>query len=285
MGLGIGSVLCGAVSALPAVILGHLTLAEIRRHRTGEANKPIVIAGLILGYLGLFATIAVLVVFAGVVLTGVANAPNTGICQNNLKQMGIVLKMYSNESEGKYFPALSSEPGNLMMTGDAVYPEYLTELQVLICPSDPEDADLEPQEVRDYSYWYLGYAVSNQTELVAFHDAYLKVVEKGGEFVDDIQVPDGTGTAGADRIMRLGAEFEAFIRTTDPNPPVTLSDVPLMIERVASKSEAPHPPDGGNVLFLDGHVEFIRWGEWPYTEEAVALLNEMDRLDKVTPNE
>ncbi|MBI3117072.1 MAG: LysM peptidoglycan-binding domain-containing protein, partial [Candidatus Hydrogenedentes bacterium] len=43
--------------------------------------------------------------------------------QNNLKQCGIILKMYAGEHKGKY-PALSPEPGVLMFDAAAIFPEY-----------------------------------------------------------------------------------------------------------------------------------------------------------------
>jgi len=38
-------------------------------------------------------------------------------------------------------------------------------------------------------------------------------------------------------------------------------------------------PAGGNVLFMDGHVEFMRYpGKWPMTEETVEILESLDAL-------
>ncbi|MCC6144757.1 MAG: hypothetical protein IT368_13200, partial [Candidatus Hydrogenedentes bacterium] len=64
-----------------------------------------------------------------------------GQCQNNLKQWGLVFKMFANESSGGYFPELNPESGRLMWAntsaeGNApVYPEYLTDLSILLCPN------------------------------------------------------------------------------------------------------------------------------------------------------
>lgn len=52
-------------------------------------------------------------------------------CQNNLKQLGIVVKMYENESKGGYTP-----PGWL-----SLYPEYMTVPSILTSPKDPEGTD------------------------------------------------------------------------------------------------------------------------------------------------
>jgi hypothetical protein len=57
-GLAIGAMVCGIAeiftlgfAAVPAVILGHLARAQIRR--TGERGDGMAIAGLVLGYLGI----------------------------------------------------------------------------------------------------------------------------------------------------------------------------------------------------------------------------------------
>jgi hypothetical protein len=52
------------------------------------------------------------------------NAQLRASCQNNMKQLGLVFKMYANESYNQYIP------GGFRQT----YPEYVTDLNVLICP-------------------------------------------------------------------------------------------------------------------------------------------------------
>ena len=47
-----------------------------------------------------------------------------------------------------------------------------------------------------------------------------------------------------------------------------------MIERLGN-----HKPEGGYVLYLDGHVEFVRYpGKWPMTKTTIGLLRELDAL-------
>jgi prepilin-type processing-associated H-X9-DG protein len=48
-----------------------------------------------------------------------------------------------------------------------------------------------------------------------------------------------------------------------------------MIERYPNG----HEPPSGNVLYLDGHIEWIQWGEkWPMTPEAMDVLLALDAL-------
>ncbi|HOC74217.1 MAG TPA: DUF1559 domain-containing protein, partial [Candidatus Hydrogenedentes bacterium] len=77
---------------------------------------------------------------------GSSPAARRSPCQNNLKQWGLVMKMYSNEHEGAFPPmqVLRRRPDNTfdlqMAAGPsvcAVYPEYLTDLYFCVCPDSP----------------------------------------------------------------------------------------------------------------------------------------------------
>jgi prepilin-type processing-associated H-X9-DG protein len=73
-------------------------------------------------------------------------------CQNNLKQWGIIYKMYANESSGEawpstFFKSVPPPAGNDDYTSVKanfgpyvveVYPEYLTDPNILVCPSDAD---------------------------------------------------------------------------------------------------------------------------------------------------
>ncbi len=109
----------------------------------------------------LLVVIAIIGILAAILLPALSRAreaANRASCQNNLKQWGVVFKMYAGENKGR-FPMgtrYTVYPYYQMMGVDseATYPEYWTDPGIARCPSDSgsdwigEAWSMEPDFVR-----------------------------------------------------------------------------------------------------------------------------------------
>jgi hypothetical protein len=70
---GVGLLLAGIIAGIPAIVLGFLAIRQIRR--TGEDGRGMAIAGIVLGFISIIATAAliILVIVFEVMLRGLSN--------------------------------------------------------------------------------------------------------------------------------------------------------------------------------------------------------------------
>ncbi|HNR35800.1 MAG TPA: DUF1559 domain-containing protein [Candidatus Hydrogenedentes bacterium] len=180
----------------------------------------------------------------------------------------------------------------------SIYPEYLNDAHVLACPSDlrvhmflkPGEAnawfkadgtvDLDPLTgcgnfalYGDASYTYTGYTLPKDNRFL--------LDWPGFDPQDQSGIPDVIAaiqplfldpasehviahpTLGQLPLMRMREGIERFFVTDINNPASTAiaqSTLAVMWDNLSSDATRfNHVPGGCNVLYMDGHVEFVRW--------------------------
>ena len=254
----------------------------------------------------LLVVIAIIGILAAILLPALARARESArraSCANNLKQFGLVFKMYANESKGQLYPPwrrfvcdssnnFTPEPITGMSLAPcmtALYPEYLTDLNIMYCPSDASERYSINEihaacEVGLESYDYFPWVITNEVllepgtgendespslnpDFLSGMITLISDIAGWGDGTNDGSVFDKDINAGNTTVYRLREGIERFMITDINNPAASSkgqSEIWFMMDQLGSGSgngiqHFNHIPGGCNVLYMDGHVEFVRY--------------------------
>jgi prepilin-type processing-associated H-X9-DG protein len=162
------------------------------------------------------------------------------------------------------YPRFIKDPA-LLVRPSLNDPSLLSAMQAALNASPPDYA--KAHELMARSYVYTGYVLLDASALSTFKSA-----------VESTNKPDlESDIDTADRMLRrLKRDVEFFFveNRSDPRAAAnTRATIPIMFETVESTVFG-RDPDGANVLYLDGHVDYVRFGsQFPVTAGVQEVIS------------
>jgi len=172
--------------------------------------------------------VAIIAILAAILLPALARAreqARRSVCMNNLKQIGLAMFVYAQDYDG-FLPYQDDSSGDTEPGMLLLYPDYMAQAKTFWCPSDP---DTDPPTTithndppRDETCARMSYAYFGWT------NGYINSPE--------------------------GVPYRHKVTYPYPNFGIVCDYL--------AESPTQHNGDGGNVLCIDGHVEWLPASNW-----------------------
>ncbi len=247
-------------------------------------------------------------------LSRAREAASRASCANNLKQWAVVFKAFSAENKGKWprcrrglagvdgpnlYPDYFNDDRLMLCPSDEegrqAYERGGVDNVGIWYVEESGQRIIIPDLFVRLSYVYMGWITQREIELVnvatiqrargisntfnidhPIKDSTLDCADQ--RIVNGGQGP-GTGNGGGDSIYRLKEGVERFVITDINNPAagaIAQGDIPTLFDMVSLAARSfNHIPGGANVLYMDGHVEFVRYpGRYPASPQTAQILRQ-----------
>jgi len=200
---------------------------------------------------------------------------NRTVCASNIRQILMALSLYAEENHGRYPPNDDDVTANLIVNGESIFPEYISDLNLFGCPSSilfekgvsyTRNGKPDPECLNATSYIYSGYMITRDEEAYAGIQAFMNGFgQQFGYYPtetddDDIDLSviglNGYGNGGGDKIYRTRTQMEGAL-FQDPLYAPGRGILVIGDQMGPNMMFFSHRPLGVNAGYMDGHVEFI----------------------------
>lgn len=251
--LGILSFFTFGITAIPALILGIISLVKIEKSGGRITGRGFAIAGIVVPVLGFIPLMAILLP----ALSRPREQAKRAVCLSNLKQLSLAWIMYADENDDRIINAVA---GTDRKENGRILEEAWTGKD---WPSDYETGQLLPEEKQRQALMAGAlWPYCKNTQLYRC-PAGLQGHMRTYSIVDSM---NGIAGEGTDEIPGLHIKTRMEIRK--PGYRVVFIDVGRVIPDTYSVyydqqkwwDEPPvRHPDGTSVSFADGHAEYWKW--------------------------